>query len=173
VTLKSKREYAKQWNKDHPDAHRKHCRDWARNHREESRQRNAIWQKENPEKARAKLQAWRAKNRQKKIEYDRTRRVKKNGASGYHTSEQFKDLCFAFKNMCVCCLQDKPLTEDHIVPLSKGGTDNIENIQPLCKSCNSKKHNTHSVDYRITLILAYMFWPLQLNYKVSAKMDSK
>jgi 5-methylcytosine-specific restriction endonuclease McrA len=42
---------------------------------------------------------------------------------------------------CAHCGATENLQVDHIIPWSKGGTDHITNLQPLCKGCNCKKSN--------------------------------
>lgn len=40
---------------------------------------------------------------------------------------------------CLHCGATDRLSLDHIWPYSKGGTDDIENLQTLCRPCNSRK----------------------------------
>jgi hypothetical protein len=40
---------------------------------------------------------------------------------------------------CVYCGKETKTTFDHLVPLNKGGEDNISNQVPACQSCNSSK----------------------------------
>ena len=40
---------------------------------------------------------------------------------------------------CLHCDKPTDLTIDHIIPLVKGGTNDLENLQTLCRSCNSRK----------------------------------
>lgn len=71
--------------------------------------------------------------------YRRRRKALDSGQT--HTHQEWVALCKEYGNICVCCYQDAKLTRDHMVPLSKGGHDGIDNIQPMCQSCNSRKRD--------------------------------
>jgi 5-methylcytosine-specific restriction endonuclease McrA len=70
-------------------------------------------------------------------------KARKIEAEGSHTFGEWEHLKKQYGYICPMCGKNEPdikLTEDHIIPLSKGGSDNIENIQPLCVACNTRKH---------------------------------
>lgn len=70
----------------------------------------------------------------------RERRLHLAIARGTHTAAEWQDLCARHHHCCArCSTPGLPLFKDHIRPISKGGSDSIDNLQPLCKRCNSVK----------------------------------
>lgn len=42
---------------------------------------------------------------------------------------------------CVACNTTEDLQVDHIMPVSRGGTNDIANLQMLCRDCNASKRD--------------------------------
>lgn len=98
---------------------------------------------------------WKAKNPERMAHLKARRYAREKGATGSHTMEQWCALKASHAHRCVRCGLKKPLTKDHVMPLSKGGTDYIENIQPMCRNCSSRKWaNTTNIHENPELIPA-------------------
>jgi 5-methylcytosine-specific restriction endonuclease McrA len=75
--------------------------------------------------------------RQKRIRRERMTAARTKGT---HTPEEWNELKRFFGHRCVRCgRSDMALERDHIIPVYQGGSDGIDNIQPLCAPCNASK----------------------------------
>jgi HNH endonuclease len=105
--------------------YKEHQRDYLRRLRK--------WRKDNPERAKVQIH---------------NRRARKTRAGGSYSAEEWTELRKKHGYRCVCCTRRRKLVPDHVIPIAKGGTSYIKNIQPLCQPCNSRK-GTRRTDYRI------------------------
>lgn len=118
------------------------------NYQEEARRHATEWRNANPQIVKKQRKAWKERNPERVSAMHARRYARSRGADGSHTALEWLAVCERQNHCCARCGGRKKLTRDHIVPLSKGGTNYIENIQGLCHSCNSSKR-ANTVDYRI------------------------
>jgi 5-methylcytosine-specific restriction endonuclease McrA len=110
--------------------------------------REALADPERREKLASRVRSWRQRNPAAATAQWSKRRAREYEVEGSYTAEEFETLCEEYGNVCLRCGdKDAPLTPDHVVPLSLGGSNWISNIQPLCRRCNSRK-NIKIIDYR-------------------------
>lgn len=71
------------------------------------------------------------------------RRGREHGSTSHFTWAEFMHLFLTFGRCCAYC--EQPITgqpePDHVVPLSRGGSNSITNLLPSCHACNSDKRN--------------------------------
>lgn len=129
-----KKHWQNKWNRENPDkvklqAHKRYL-----THREKILENNRKWKLANPEKVR---------------EMNRRRYHRDPIYAGMkRTARRYKCLPDLLKQIlerdrcCQNCWIHENLSFDHIVPMSKNGKTEYDNLQVLCRSCNSAKGNS-------------------------------
>jgi hypothetical protein len=102
-----------------------------------------------PEDFKRRAKEFYENNKELFFSHNRKRRARTRGASGSHTLAEIRALLAAQKGRCVYCHVDmgQRYTRDHIVPLISGGSDDISNIQLVCRTCNCKKGRRDPIDF--------------------------
>lgn len=77
----------------------------------------------------------------KSTEYSHRRRSRALEAGGTWTADQIAALFQRQRGRCACCREKlgHSYHRDHIVPLARGGSNDITNIELLCAPCNLNK----------------------------------
>ncbi len=136
------KQYQQKWRQEHPDYFKKYFTNYHRpnkqvkvydreyylKHKDEKRESVKRWRKNNPDKFRLLLRIRRHQIR----------------ANGKINAKEWLEKCALLGNRCQICersADETKLTIDHIIPISKGGDNDIGNLQPLCFSCNSRKRD--------------------------------
>lgn len=74
----------------------------------------------------------------------------------YYDSEKWNELrLFIFKRDGFCCqycgIKNTKFEVDHIIPVSKGGSDDHENLTTACFTCNRSKRNKSAEEFKKTI----------------------
>jgi len=106
------------------------------------------WVKAHREEVNARGRARHANASEEELERKRTHvrnRRAKQKAGGEHTPKQIRELLQLQRFRCANCSVSikSGYHADHIMPLSRGGTNDIGNIQLLCQPCNQAKFTKH------------------------------
>lgn len=129
----------------------KRATEWVFNHKEHVAKYQKEYKQKHKEELNRKQRERNRKNyrskRDKFISYWHARKARKLLNGGTYTAEQWRKMRVHFGNKCLRCGSGSNLSVDHVIPLCKGGKNDISNIQPLCISCNASKQGK-VIDYR-------------------------
>lgn len=139
------------------DAVKEMCRQSWSNYYKENRQemisRVSEYRANNQEAVREYRRKYAKENPEVVRTYARTRRARKAKVGGTHTPSDINNLRVLQKDKCALCLTSikKHRHVDHIVPISRGGSNDKHNLQLLCAPCNQRKHAKDPIEFNQSL----------------------
>lgn len=80
----------------------------------------------------------------------RKRKALLSGAGIFEVTERdWRRLKAQYGGRCAYCHELRPLTMDHVIPVSRGGRHSIGNLVPACGPCNSSKRHRTVMEWRL------------------------
>ena len=151
-------EYSRIWREENPERHAENARNWQREHPEMAREKSRRYRERHPDLIYDSLAQYRESHREYFRDYMRAyrsarpdyvyrcrsiRRARKVNAEGRHTLSDVKRQYTVQEGRCwwCGCELNGVYHADHIIPLSRGGSDSPENIVVACQSCNLSKND--------------------------------
>ena len=133
--------WAQTWVRPNPEARKAYEKAYREANKEKLTAVSLAWRLVNRERFDENAKAWHEANRPRVQAIWRNRRSRVRGAKGSHTGEQILDLLRKQGNRCAECRKNLKAGyhADHIMPLARGGSNDIGNIQLLCETCNLSK----------------------------------
>jgi 5-methylcytosine-specific restriction endonuclease McrA len=118
--------------------------------RARERARNRQRYSSDPRAALDYYKQWRLRNLERARAYVRVSNNKRRAATaGAHFSfTEWEELLRSYDGRCAYCGSTDRIEADHRVPLCRGGSNEISNILPACRSCNRRKHRRTEEEFR-------------------------
>lgn len=111
----------------------------------------AVWYVEKKPIRKQQNAEWRAKNKERIYAANHNRRALLRGIDSKHSAEDIGILFIQQKGKCAhkWCMKSlkREYHIDHIMALSKGGSNDKTNLQLLCPFCNISKKDKDPIDY--------------------------
>lgn len=146
--------YCTSWRQNYPDRQKESSRKWHQNNllsarkgrlayyyknKETSLEKHRIWCSNNKEKCQLQNKRWLKEHPEQHREISHRRRARKAGAQGTCSAEQAVARIAFYGGMCAYCHVAPHEHLDHVIPLSRGGTNWPANLRPACARCNISK----------------------------------
>lgn len=133
-----------------PDKIRERRRSYNEKHRSKKHEYDIKYYAKNSARKRELVRQYQIKHPVAVRAYANARRAKKLAAEGRYTAEDVQRIYKAQKGKCYYCgaKVGRKYEVDHVVPLSRGGTNWPDNLVIACPSCNSSKNNKLSHEWQ-------------------------
>lgn len=114
----------------------------------QSNMRAKLWYELNKQLMIDRATAWKKANTEKVRANTRDYASRKARAKGGYSTKDYIKLLKRNLNKCYYCNKNYANSIDHVLPLSRGGTNYIGNIVPACGSCNYSKGPRTIVEWK-------------------------